>query len=248
MDFSIFSETSTWISLLTLTFMEVVLGIDNIIFISITAGKLPAHQQASARRIGLLIALVFRILLLLSIKWIIGLKEPLFHILEYGVSGRNLILLAGGIFLLVKSILEIHHKVEKSHHTPKENVAESASKGSYNLIIFQIILLDIVFSFDSILTAVGLTEFVVIMIAAVILSMFIMLAFSGPVSHFINKHPTLQILALSFLILIGFTLILEGLPEGLGVHISKGYIYFAIFFSLVVETLNIRFRTKNKQH
>ncbi len=248
MDLSLFSETSTWISLFTLTFMEVVLGIDNIIFISITAGKLPAHQQAKARRIGLLIALVFRILLLLSIKWIIGLKEPLFNILEYGISGRNLILLGGGIFLLVKSVLEIHHKVEKSHQEQKDSTDAGTTKSSFNMIIFQIILLDIVFSFDSILTAVGLTEFVIIMILAVILSMFIMLAFSGPVSHFINKHPTLQILALSFLILIGLTLVMEGLPEGLGVHISKGYIYFAIFFSLVVESLNIRFRRKNKQH
>jgi predicted tellurium resistance membrane protein TerC len=245
MDFSIFAEPATWFSILTLTFMEIVLGIDNIIFISITAGKLPAHQQARARRLGLFFALIFRILLLLSIKWIIGLTEPLFHILGYGVSGRNLILLIGGLFLLAKSTTEIHHKVEKP--TKEELKAVSAVKSTFNLVVVQIILLDIVFSFDSILTAVGLTQHVIIMIIAVVISMFIMMAFAGPVSHFINKHPTLQILALSFLILIGVTLILEGMPEGLGVHVSKGYIYFAIFFSLAVEFLNIRFRAKNKE-
>ncbi|MFN8236686.1 MAG: TerC family protein [Chitinophagales bacterium] len=245
MDFSIFTEAATWLSILTLTFMEVVLGIDNIIFISITAGKLPAHQQARARRIGLLGALVFRILLLLSIKWIIGLKEPLFHILGFGVSGRNLILLFGGLFLLAKSTTEIHHKIEKP--AKEETAGKNPVKSPFNIVVLQIMLLDIVFSFDSILTAVGLTQHVIIMIIAVILSMFIMMVFAGPVSHFINKHPTLQILALSFLILIGVTLILEGMPEGLGLHVSKGYIYFAIFFSLTVEFLNIRFRSKNKQ-
>ncbi len=245
MDFSIFTEPATWLSILTLTFMEVVLGIDNIIFISITAGKLPAHQQARARRIGLLGALVFRVLLLLSIKWIIGLKEPLFHILGYGVSGRNLILLFGGLFLLTKSTSEIHHKIEKPEK--EEHTGKNLAKSTFNIVVLQIMLLDIVFSFDSILTAVGLTQHVIIMIIAVILSMFIMMAFAGQVSHFINKHPTLQILALSFLILIGVTLILEGMPEGLGVHVSKGYIYFAIFFSLTVEFLNIRLRAKNKQ-
>lgn len=246
MDFSIFSEPSAWFSILTLTFMEIVLGIDNIIFISITAGKLPKHQQARARKIGLLCALIFRILLLLSIQWIVGLKEPMFHILGYGVSGRNIILLMGGLFLLVKSTTEIHHKIEKeedmSTHTTTPKVVSS-----FNAIVLQIILLDIVFSFDSILTAVGLTPHVIIMIIAVILSMVIMLAFAGPVSDFINKHPSLQILALSFLILIGVTLILEGMPEGLGVHVPKGYIYFAIFFSLGIELLNMRFRSKNKK-
>lgn len=245
MDFSIFAEPATWFSIFTLTFMEIVLGIDNIIFISITAGKLPAHQQARARRLGLSLALIFRILLLLSIKWIIGLTEPLFHVLGYGVSGRNLILLLGGLFLLAKSTTEIHHKVE--HSTKKDTTATKAVAGTFNLVLLQIILLDIVFSFDSILTAVGLTQHVIIMIIAVILSMFVMMAFAGPVSHFINKHPTLQILALSFLILIGVTLILEGMPDGLEVHVSKGYIYFAIFFSLAVEFLNIRFRAKNKE-
>ena len=242
MDFSIFAEPATWFSILTLTFMEVVLGIDNIIFISITAGKLPAHQQKKARNIGLLLALIFRVLLLLSITWIIGLQEPLFHILGYGVSGRNLILLFGGIFLLAKSTLEIHHKVD----TPQEETDTKAkkAKSAFNMVVLQIIFLDIVFSFDSILTAVGLTPHVIIMIIAVVISMVIMMLFSGTVSRFINKHPTLQILALSFLILIGVTLILEGMPEELGIHVSKGYIYFAIFFSLGVELLNMRLRGK----
>jgi predicted tellurium resistance membrane protein TerC len=246
MDFSIFSEPSTWFSILTLTFMEVILGIDNIIFISITAGKLPKHQQARARRIGLLCALVFRILLLLSIKWIIGLKEPLLHIFGYGISGRNIILLIGGIFLMAKSTTEIHHKIEKEEDMSSQTTSPKVVS-SFNATVLQIILLDIVFSFDSILTAVGLTPHVIIMIIAVIISMMIMMAFAGPVSNFINKHPSLQILALSFLILIGVTLILEGMPEGLGIHVPKGYIYFAIFFSLAIELLNMRFRTKNKK-
>lgn len=245
MDFSLFLEPSTWISILTLTFMEVVLGIDNIIFISITAGKLPAHEQKRARNLGLLCALVFRVLLLLSITWIIGLQEPLFRIFGYPMSGRNLILLFGGIFLLAKSTVEIHHKVE-NHHEEKDTISKKA-KSAFNMVVLQIIFLDIVFSFDSILTAVGLTPHVIIMIIAVVISMGIMMLFSGAVSKFINKHPTLQVLALSFLILIGLTLILEGMPEDLGIHVSKGYIYFAIFFSLTVELLNMRLRAKNKK-
>jgi predicted tellurium resistance membrane protein TerC len=245
MDFSIFSEPATWFSIVTLTFMEIVLGIDNIIFISITAGKLPAHQQKKARNLGLLCALLFRVMLLLSITWIIGLQEPLFHIAGYGISGRNLILLFGGLFLLAKSTLEIHHKVEKSHET--ETAKPIGGSSAFNMVVLQIIFLDIIFSFDSILTAVGLTPHIIIMIIAVVLSMIVMMIFSGAVSKFINQHPTLQVLALSFLILIGVTLILEGMPEQLGIHVSKGYIYFAIFFSLGVELLNMRFRSKNKK-
>ena len=246
MDFSLFLETATWVSIFTLTFMEIVLGVDNIIFISITAGKLPKEQQRKARNLGLFFALGFRILLLLSIKWIIGLTEPLFHVAGYGISGRNLILLAGGLFLLAKSTTEIHHKVEN----PGGEAAaiKSAASTSFNMVVGQIILLDIIFSFDSILTAVGLTPHIIIMIIAVILSMIIMMVFAGPISHFINKHPSLQILALSFLILIGVTLILEGMPEELGIHVSKGYIYFAIFFSLGIELLNMRFRKKATVH
>lgn len=244
MDFSIFLEASTWFSIFTLTFMEIVLGIDNLIFISISSNKLPIHQQAKARRLGLFFALIFRILLLLSIKWIIDLKDPLFHILGHGVSGRNLILLAGGLFLLAKSTTEIHHKIEHVENEKEEKT--SKVKHTFQSIVLQIVLLDIVFSFDSILTAVGLTPHVIIMIIAVVFSMVIMLLFANPVSNFINKHPSLQILALSFLILIGVTLILEGMPDGLGIHVPKGYIYFAIFFSLAIEFLNMRFRKKNK--
>lgn len=244
MDFNIFLEASTWFSIITLTFMEIVLGIDNLIFISISSNKLPVHQQAKARRLGLFFALIFRILLLLSIKWIIELKEPLFSILGHGVSGRNLILLAGGLFLLAKSTTEIHHKIEREEE--KKDEKTSSVKNTFKSIVLQIVLLDIVFSFDSILTAVGLTPHVIIMIIAVVFSMLIMLLFANPVSEFINKHPSLQILALSFLILIGVTLILEGMPEGLGIHVPKGYIYFAIFFSLSIEFLNMRFRKKNK--
>lgn len=244
MDFSIFLEPSTWFSILTLTFMEIVLGIDNLIFISISSNKLPVHQQAKARRLGLFFALIFRIILLLSIKWIIDLKDPLFHVLGHGVSGRNLILLAGGLFLLAKSTTEIHHKIEHIEEEKEEKT--SKVKSTFQSIVIQIILLDIVFSFDSILTAVGLTPHVIIMIIAVVFSMIIMLLFATPVSNFINKHPSLQILALSFLILIGVTLILEGMPDGLGIHVPKGYIYFAIFFSLAIEFLNMRFRKKNK--
>lgn len=244
MDFSIFLEASTWFSIITLTFMEIVLGIDNLIFISISSNKLPVNQRAKARRLGLFFALIFRILLLLSIKWIIELKEPLFHVLGHGVSGRNIILLAGGLFLLAKSTTEIHHKIE--HEEKEKDEKTSTVKNTFQSIVLQIVLLDIVFSFDSILTAVGLTQHVIIMIIAVVISMLIMLLFANPVSEFINKHPSLQILALSFLILIGVTLILEGMPEGLGIHVPKGYIYFAIFFSLSIEFLNMRFRKKNK--
>lgn len=238
MGFEIFATPEAWISLLTLTFMEVVLGIDNIIFISLVAGRLPKEQQAKARFLGLSLALIFRIGLLLSIKWIVGLKEPLFFIGEYGFSGRGLILMAGGLFLLAKSTSEIFHKVEGE--TPELVKEGSAKTISFRSVIFQIILLDLVFSFDSILTAVGLTDQILIMILAVIIAMIIMMVFAGPVSDFVNKYPSMQILALAFLILIGFMLLMEGLPEQLALHVPKGYIYFAVFFSLFVEMVNIR--------
>lgn len=238
--FDIFASPDTWISLLTLTFMEVVLGIDNIIFISIVAGKLPASEQGRARTIGLMMALVFRILLLLSISWIVSLKDPLFTINlpwgenDFGVTGRDLILLAGGLFLIAKSTTEIHHKLEGEIEEP------GATKvyHSLNRVIIQIVLVDIVFSFDSILTAVGLVDEVIIMIIAVIISMGIMLAFSKYIADFVNDHPTIKMLALSFLIMIGFMLVLESLHT----HVPKGYIYFAMFFSLLVEMLNMRLR------
>ncbi len=231
----IFLHLDTWIALLTLTFMEIVLGIDNIIFISIVAGKLPKHQQKKARITGLSLALVMRILLLLSITWIIGLTEPVLNIVDFELSWRDLILAVGGVFLLVKSILEIHHKVEGDE---QEMLAKNVRTFGY--AIMQIVLLDIIFSFDSILTAIGLTSELILMIIAVIVSIIIMMIFARAVSDFVNKYPTVQILALSFLILIGFMLIIEGFHY----HVPKGYIYFAVFFSLIIEMLNIRYRSK----
>ena len=233
----IFAHSETWVALLTLTFLEIVLGVDNIIFISIVTDKLPKEQQPKGRLIGLSLALIMRVALLFGITWIIGFKEPLFSVFDHSFSGRDLILLAGGLFLLAKSTSEIHHKLEGE--SDDQDVKKASGFWS---VIFQIIILDIVFSFDSILTAIGLTEHIVIMIIAVILSMGVMLAFSGKISAFINKHPTLQMLALSFLILIGFMLILDSV----GQHVPKGYIYFAVAFSMVVEMLNMRLRKKTK--
>jgi predicted tellurium resistance membrane protein TerC len=243
-DFSVFSNPQTWVSLLTLTFMEIVLGIDNIIFISIIVNRLPREQQPRGRTIGLLLALLFRIGLLLSISWIVGLKAALFTLNlpwmdePFGVTGRDLILLGGGLFLIGKSTTEIHTKLQG-----EEDENELAGKGGVSMssIIFQIILIDIVFSFDSILTAVGLVDNVLIMIAAVILSMGVMLAFSGVVADFVNRNPTIKMLALSFLIMIGVMLVMESFHK----EIEKGYIYFAMAFSLVVEILNMRLRKKS---
>ena len=235
-DLSILTHIDAWISLLTLTFLEIVLGVDNIIFISIVASKLPENQQDKARKIGLMIALGFRIILLLSISWIIGLTEPVFTLMDHPFSGRDLILLAGGFFLLAKSTTEIHEKVEGKHHEKSVK-----TKSAFWPVITQIIFIDIVFSFDSILTAVGLTRDVMVMIVAVVIAMLIMMRFSGYISNIINRLPTLQILALSFLIMIGLTLILEGC----GVHVNKAFVYVAVLFSLSVEMLNIRFRKKN---
>ncbi|WP_439881173.1 TerC family protein [Pontibacter sp. MBLB2868] len=238
----IFANPDTWISLLTLTFMEVVLGIDNIVFISIVIGRLPHEQQAKGRTIGLSLALVFRIILLLFISWIVGASAPLFSInlpfteSDFAVSWRDIILFAGGLFLLAKSTTEIHNKLEGEEEEPgKAKVHATMGK-----ILVQIVIIDIVFSFDSILTAVGLAQEVIIMIIAVILAMGIMLAFAKYVSDFVNKHPTVKMLALAFLILIGFMLVVEALHQ----HIPKGYIYFAMFFSLLVEMLNMQLRKK----
>ena len=232
------------ISLVTLTFMEIVLGIDNIIFVSIVAAKLPEHQQKRTRNIGLLLALVFRILLLLGITWLVGLTKPVFH-LEVPYFGlfapgwRDLILLAGGIFLFWKSVTEMHEKMEDPDEGPKVNKSRSVG-----YVIMQIVALDIVFSFDSILTAVGLVDAdkVLIMIIAVVIAMAIMMLSAGKISAFIEKRPTMKMLALAFLLLIGFMLVLEGL----GQHIPKGYIYFAMLFSFGVELLNNRVR-KNEE-
>lgn len=236
----IFLTGEAWLALLTLTFLEIVLGVDNIVFISIVTNKLPKEDQPRARALGLSMALIFRIILLSSIAWLIHhLTAPIFTIAGVGFSVREIILFAGGLFLLAKSTSEIHHKMEKigiSHENAKAN--------SMFKIILQIIMLDIVFSFDSILTAVGLTEELIIMIIAVIIAMIIMMLFSGKISAFINKNPTLEMLALSFLILIGVMLVMEGFHQ----HVPKGYIYFAVFFSMVVEVLNIKMVKRLKKH
>ena len=235
----IFLQPDTWVALLTLTFLEIVLGIDNIIFISLVAGRVPEESQKKARLGGLSIALVMRILLLLSITWIIGLTKPVLTVQDFELSWRDIILIAGGIFLLVKSTLEIHHKVE-GQEDAKDGKKTTATI-SFSSAIVQIVLLDIVFSFDSILTAVGLTDQVILMIIAVIIAIIVMMIFAKPVGEFVNNHPTIQILALSFLILIGVMLIVEGAHY----HVPKGYIYFAVFFSLAIEMLNMRYRKKN---
>ncbi|MDH5597800.1 MAG: TerC family protein [Cyclobacteriaceae bacterium] len=224
-------QPESLIALLTLTFLEIVLGVDNIIFISIVSNKLPKEEGKKARLIGLALAMFFRIGLLMGITYITKFTEPLFSLIGHEVSARDLILLIGGLFLIFKSTLEVHHKMEGVPHEDKPS-----TKSSLTNVIFQIILLDIIFSFDSILTAVGLTDVVLLMIIAVIISMIIMMLFSGKISDFINKHPTLEVLALSFLILIGFMLIVESLHY----HVPKGYIYFAVFFSLSVEIVNMR--------
>ncbi len=235
----IFMQSETWIALLTLTFLEIVLGIDNIIFISIVTDKLPESQQAKGRNIGLGLALIFRVGLLLGITWIIGFTQPLFSVFEHEISGRDLILLVGGLFLLGKSVSEIHHKLEGVSEDREPGKKAAMTMGS---ALVQIVALDMVFSFDSILTAIGLTEHVLIMIVAVILSMIVMMLFSGTIARFINQRPTLQILALAFLILIGFMLMIEAV----GYHVPKGYIYFAVAFSLIVEMINIRMRKKSQ--
>lgn len=233
----IFLQPEIWISLLTLIFMEIVLGIDNIIFISIISGKLPKDQQQKSMYLGLSLALLMRIALLFSITWIIGLTKPVLTVYEFQLSWRDIILAVGGTFLIIKSIFEIHHKVEGDEHQSEVKKVESFGKA-----ILQIVALDLVFSFDSILTAVGLTDQIILMIIAVIVSIIVMMVFAKKVSDFVNKYPTIQILALSFLILIGFMLFVEALHT----HVPKGYIYFAVFFSLIIEMLNIRFR-RNKQ-
>ncbi|MDF2384111.1 TerC family protein [Nostoc ellipsosporum NOK] len=239
-----FSDPGIWLSLLTLTFLEIVLGVDNIIFISIISDKLDPAQQRKARNIGLLMAMVFRIILLLTITWIMKLKDPVLTIpfikdegVPLAMSWKDIILLAGGLFLVIKSTLEIHHKLEK----PKQTEGAKKIYSSLSSVVFQIVLVDAVFSFDSILTAIGLVDEVFIMIVAVVISIIIMMVFAGAISRFINKNPTLQMLALSFLIVIGVMLVAEAFHQ----KIAKSYIYSMIAFSLVVELLNMRMR---KQH
>jgi predicted tellurium resistance membrane protein TerC len=243
-----FGDPAIWISLITLCFLEIVLGIDNIIFISIVAGKLPAAQQRKARNTGLLLAMVFRVLLLLCINWIIGLKDPVFtlpHVKNLtegpiGLSWKDLILIAGGIFLIVKSTLEIHHKLVKKE---EQKTTSGKAANSVASVLGQIILVDAVFSFDSILTAVGLVENVIIMIIAVMVSIGVMMLFAGPVTRIINKQPTLQMLALSFLVVIGVVLVASGFHQ----EVSKSIIYSCLAFSLGVEMLNIKLRGKESK-
>jgi len=236
MDF--LADPQIWISLLTLTVLEIVLGIDNVIFISILAGKLPKDQQAKARKLGLTLALVTRLILLAGIAWIAKLTTPLFSIASFDISGRDLILLGGGLFLIGKSTFEIHEKLEG-----EEERASGRAVTTFGKTIVQIILLDIVFSLDSVITAVGMASQLWIMVTAVIIAMGFMLVFSGAISDFVHKHPTLKMLALSFLILIGVSLMAEGLHQ----HISKGYIYFAMAFSCGVELVNLKLRSKRSQ-
>jgi predicted tellurium resistance membrane protein TerC len=226
-----------FLSLATLTFLEIVLGIDNVIFVALMAGRLPEAQRPKARALGLGLALIFRVIMLFGLVWIAHLEEPVFSVAEFDVSWRDVILMAGGLFLIVKATLEIHHNVEgEAAH------AASAAAAAFGVVVFQIVLIDIVFSLDSVITAVGMTDHLPVMIAAVVIAMAIMLLASGPVSRFIERHPTTKMLALSFLLLIGVALV----ADALHFHIPRGYLYFAIAFSLFVETLNIVARRARK--
>lgn len=243
MEFSWISQPETWVALITLVALELVLGVDNVIFISILAGKLPPQDQKRARTTGIMLAVITRVLLLLSLSWIISLEESLFTVPWFGgemlgISGRDLILIAGGLFLLWKSTHEIHDKLEG-----KEGHASAKVGATFTSVIIQIMLLDIVFSLDSVITAVGMVDHIEIMIFAVIVAAGVMIFTAGPLGEFVEKHPTIKILALSFLLLIGFTLVVEGLHQ----HIPKGYIYFAMGFSVLVELLNLRVRQKEVQ-
>jgi predicted tellurium resistance membrane protein TerC len=242
-DFSWISQPETWIAFFTLVALELVLGVDNVIFISILAGKLPPQDQQRARTTGIALAVITRILLLFSLSWIIGLVEPLFSVPWFGgevidISGRDLILLTGGLFLIWKSTREIHDKLEGT-----EGHASAKVGATFASVIFQILLLDVVFSLDSVITAVGMVDELFIMIVAVIAAAGVMIFTAGPISKFVEEHPTIKILALSFLLLIGFTLVVEGFHQ----HIPKGYIYFAMGFSVLVEVLNLRVRQKADQ-
>ena len=232
------TDPQALIALLTLTVLEIVLGIDNIIFISILSGKLPVEQRKKGRLVGLSLAMITRILLLFSISLIVKLTEPFFTVFELGISGRDLILILGGLFLLAKSTMEIHSKLEgeEEHHDIKAKI-------SFWGVIIQILLLDVVFSLDSVITAVGMANDLGVMVTAVIIAVIFMMFFSGSISDFVENHPTIKILALSFLLLIGFSLVAEGLHQ----HIPKGYIYFAMAFSVMVEVLNIKMLKKKRE-
>jgi predicted tellurium resistance membrane protein TerC len=239
-DFGVLLTAEGWVSLTTLTAMEIVLGIDNIIFISILSGKLPPAEQPRARRLGLVLALFMRLGLLFTISWMMQLTAPLFAVLGQEISGRDLILIVGGTFLVGKSVHEIHDKLEAR----PEAQSATARGGSFLAILIQILLLDIVFSLDSVITAVGMAPSLVVMVLAMIIAVGVMLIFAGPIGSFVERHPTMKILALSFLILIGVVLV----ADGLGQHISKGYIYFAMAFALLVEAINLRVRRAQPVH
>ena len=231
------SSPGGWIALITLTVLEIVLGVDNIIFISILSGKLPQHQQDRARRIGLLLAMLMRVALLFSIAWVARLKEPLFAVFGHGVSGRDLVLILGGLFLLAKSTHEIHENLEgEGAH------GEARAVASFAGVLVQIMLLDIVFSLDSVITAIGMADELSVMILAVMIAVGVMMVAAGSISRFVERHPTVKMLALSFLLLIGMSLILDGV----GQHVPKGYIYFAMGFSVFVEMINLRVRKKSE--
>lgn len=244
------TQPEAWISLITLTVLEIVLGIDNIIFISILSGKLPADQQDRGRKLGLFLAMFTRVLLLLSLTWIMGLTKPIFNlsglfgatdpdwVKKLAISGHDIILIAGGLFLIYKSTAEIHEKFEGG-----EDDGANIKPRSFWATIVEIVLLDIVFSLDSVITAVGIGSHLEVMIAAVVIAVGIMMWASGPVANFVNAHPTVKMLALSFLLLIGFSLLAEGFDQ----HIPKGYLYFAMAFSVLVEVLNLRLRSKTKK-
>jgi len=235
----LFSQPATWISLATLSALEIVLGIDNIVFITIVAGKLPPEQRPAGRRVGLALALISRLALLASLTWIMGLSTPLFELLGHPVSGRDLILIAGGLFLIAKATFEIYDKVEAEHPA-----SAAAGKGgaTFGWVVFQIMLLDVVFSLDSVITAIGLVDELAVMVTAVILAMIVMIIFANVVGDFVERHPSIKILALSFLVMIGVLLV----ADGTGQHFEKGYVYFAMAFSLLIELLNMRYRTRRK--
>ena len=231
------ADPQIWLAFVTLTALEIVLGIDNIIFIAILVARLPKAQQAKGRTIGLGLAMITRILLLLSITWVMNLRTDLFTAFGMGASGRDLILIGGGLFLLFKSTMEIHHSLEGV----EEGERSGSGRASFLSVITQIAIIDIVFSLDSVITAVGMVDEVKVMIAAVIVAVLMMMFLAGPISDFVDRHPTIKMLALSFLILVGLALVVEGLDV---VHIPKGYIYFAMAFSVTVEMLNIRLRKR----
>jgi predicted tellurium resistance membrane protein TerC len=231
------TEPATWLSLITLTAMEIVLGIDNVIFISILVDKLPPGQQSKGRKLGLALALILRLALLFAITWVMGLVTPLFSILDKGFTGRDLILLGGGLFLIVKATREIHENLEVVHEEHKAPTGRSA----FGIVLVQILALDIVFSLDSVITAVGMAQHISVMVVAMVVAVGVMLGFSGAIAAFVMRHPSMKMLALSFLLLIGVVL---G-ADGMGQHVGKGYIYFAMAFSFGVELLNMRVRGRS---